>query len=105
MSRGFKGIHDAFKQACREDAAGQEVLRAAESASIAKRHAQEWRDLAAKEREKLTWDPYLLPQIAESRAKLYEDTARAILKSDETGIPHCACHLKPYSECAQIKRR
>jgi hypothetical protein len=63
--------------------------------------ATHWRLLAKKERERLSWDKYLLPAIAEERARSYENTALAIEKSAVTGIDHCSCHLIPRTQCAE----
>ncbi|MFA6094160.1 MAG: hypothetical protein WC986_14575, partial [Elusimicrobiota bacterium] len=58
-------------------------------------HAAEWRLLADQERKRPEWDHCYLPALAERKAKLYEDTARAIELEEKTGVAHCACHLIP----------
>jgi len=63
--------------------------------------AEHWRALAAQQRERLSWDKTLLPAIAEARARTYEGAARSIELGEETGVPHCACHLIPMKACAE----
>lgn len=67
-----------------------------------KKAVQGWRDLAADERRRPSWDSYYLPAMAAYKANLYENTAKSMEQHRATGIPHCACHLLPTSRCAEL---
>lgn len=69
--------------------------------SLAVESARHWRMLATQERERLSWDKTLLPALAEVRATMYENAARAIELGEETGVAHCACHLLTMKACAE----
>jgi hypothetical protein len=63
-------------------------------------HAQHWLRLAEVERERARHlvqlgSPTGYTGAYELRAKLYEQTARALELERDTGIPHCSCCLKP----------
>jgi hypothetical protein len=58
-----------------------------------------WERLAKQERAKGKMD-----LIAETRAQLYENTAKALRKSYEMGEDYCVCHLLPLRKCAEIKK-
>ena len=70
-----------------------------------KEAAAHWRKLAKEEMDRLSWDKHLLPSIAQSRAATYEAAAQSIELGATTGIPHCACHLIPLAQCAELARR
>lgn len=61
-----------------------------------------WRKLAEDELAKPTWDRFALPAICETRAEMYEQTARSLELELETGIAHCTCHLLPYEEARKL---
>ena len=72
-----------------------------EEKSLITESIEHWRLLAATERKKLLWDKTLLPSIAESRARLYENTAKALELELKTGVTHCACHLITTTACQE----
>lgn len=70
-----------------------------------KEHAKHWRRLAEQERKRPSWDKHYLPAIAAAKAEMFENAAKAIEKEAKTGIAHCACHLIPLQQCAELKAK
>jgi hypothetical protein len=75
-------------------------------------HDKHWERLADEAERAAAWDRergYDLSLPGQSpgdhRARLYRNTAKSIRLSDATGVPHCACHLVPNSQCAEIRRK
>ena len=63
--------------------------------------ADHWRALAAREREMADWDQKVRgdsPAAHLARAETFEKTAKSIEMTEETGVFHCACCLKPISK-------
>jgi len=56
---------------------------------------EHWRALAEEQRTRPTWDRYACAQACAARAETYERTARSLELQRDTGMPHCACCLKP----------
>lgn len=78
----------------------------------AEKAAKHWERLADDAERAAAWDrsrgydaspPGQSP--GDHRARLYRDAAKSIRLTDQSGIAHCACHLVPMTQCAEIKRR
>jgi len=68
--------------------------------------AKRWEALADSERERKKLDArYGSTAAHDARIKMYENAAKSLRMSDETGIAHCSCHMIPMSECAARARR
>jgi len=76
-----------------------------EERSLITEAIEHWRILAATELKRLTWDKTALPSVSKSRAKTYEDTAKALELELKTGISHCSCHLITTTACQEQAQR
>ena len=63
-----------------------------------------WERLADEQEARLEWDRHTIESVARNKAKIYRNAARALRLGAEHGVPYCACHLIPMSECARNAR-